>query len=371
MTTRWPPATPSGCSADGRARPRRRGREVEGRGRRGDRRVRLEPGAGHRPSARRGRAEEGRAAREGGREGRRPLLCRHVQARPPGWVAEQFELLGAQADRDACRTLVSIVGDDLDELASEIAEARRLGRRGSRSARRTSRASSAARPETPAFALTDAWGRRDLVALLEATESLLERGDARRALSPSSRDTSRASARAARSTTRACRPREAAGRLKMHPFAAEKAFVHARNYSDDELRAATVRLAEIDVALKGGSRLAGELELERALVEITRPSGGAVAAARLGGRRARRRAAPPGPSCGRPCCGGTPLRRRAVDPADELAVLGVDLRRVAVVHRALRRRWSVLTVERKRRFSSRCRAATGRASPVALIFGIA
>jgi hypothetical protein len=31
-----------------------------------------------------------------------------------------------------------------------------------------------------------------------------------------------------------------------------------------------VRLAEVDLALKGGSRLAGELEFERALVDVTR-----------------------------------------------------------------------------------------------------
>ena len=66
------------------------------------------------------------------------------------------------------------------------------------------------------------------------------------------------------------RPRDAAGRLKMHPFAAEKAFAHAASYSVEELRAATVRLAALDAALKGRSRLSGELELERALVDVTR-----------------------------------------------------------------------------------------------------
>ena len=39
-----------------------------------------------------------------------------------GWVGEQFALLGAQADRDACRTLVSLVGDDVQALASEVAK---------------------------------------------------------------------------------------------------------------------------------------------------------------------------------------------------------------------------------------------------------
>ena len=64
--------------------------------------------------------------------------------------------------------------------------------------------------------------------------------------------------------------REAASRLKVHPFAAEKAFAHAANYAPDELADAVVRLAELDLALKGGSRLAGELEFERALVDVTR-----------------------------------------------------------------------------------------------------
>jgi hypothetical protein len=49
-----------------------------------------------------------------------------------------------------------------------------------------------------------------------------------------------------------------------------KALAHAENYSRDELDEAVVRLAELDAALKGATRLAGELELERALIDITR-----------------------------------------------------------------------------------------------------
>jgi len=36
----------------------------------------------------------------------------------------------------------------------------------------------------------------------------------------------------------------------------------------------TVRLARLDHALKGGSHLSPELELERALIEITAPANG-------------------------------------------------------------------------------------------------
>jgi hypothetical protein len=41
-----------------------------------------------------------------------------------------------------------------------------------------------------------------------------------------------------------------------------------------------VRLAELDLALKGDSRLAPDLELQRALLDLTAERAGAAAAAR-------------------------------------------------------------------------------------------
>jgi hypothetical protein len=49
-----------------------------------------------------------------------------------------------------------------------------------------------------------------------------------------------------------------------------KALGHADNYTRDELDEAVIRLAALDAALKGDSRLSGELELERAIVELVR-----------------------------------------------------------------------------------------------------
>ena len=69
------------------------------------------------------------------------------------------------------------------------------------------------------------------------------------------------------------RPRTPRRASKRHPFYVQKLFAQARNFTPEELRDATVRLAELDHALKGGSRLSGELELERALVEIAAPPG--------------------------------------------------------------------------------------------------
>ena len=67
------------------------------------------------------------------------------------------------------------------------------------------------------------------------------------------------------------RPRDAAASLKMHPFVAEKAFAQAANFSAEELAQAIVRLSELDAASKGGSKLPADVELERALVDLTRP----------------------------------------------------------------------------------------------------
>ncbi|MGH2934852.1 MAG: DNA polymerase III subunit delta, partial [Gaiellaceae bacterium] len=131
------------------------------------------------------------------------------------------------------------------------------------------------RAETPIFSLTDAWGRRDVGAVLGTTEALLERthrtrsGELLRIVASLVGHVSRVR-RAQRLAEEGVRARDAAGRLKMHPFAAEKAFGQAANFSAEELDAAIVRLAELDAAAKGGSRMPAELSLDRALVDVTR-----------------------------------------------------------------------------------------------------
>ena len=50
----------------------------------------------------------------------------------------------------------------------------------------------------------------------------------------------------------------------------QKAYDQAARIGVDDVRDALVRLADADHALKGGSRLAGDLELERALVDVTK-----------------------------------------------------------------------------------------------------
>ena len=193
----------------------------------------------------------------------------------PEWAGEQFARLGAAADRDACRALVEAVGDDVGDLASEIQKLATWAN-GEQITRTVVEQLAVGRAETPIFAVTDAWGRRDVAATLRATESLLERshrprsGELIRLVASLVGHVGRVR-RIARLVDEGVQPSEIASRLKVHPFVAEKAAKQAGNFSGEELARATVRLAELDAGAKGGSRLSPELQLERTLVEITRP----------------------------------------------------------------------------------------------------
>ena len=194
----------------------------------------------------------------------------------PEWVAEQFARLGASADRDACRALVEAVGDDVGDLSSEIQKLATWAN-GEPIARGTVEELAVGRAETPIFAVTDSWGRRDVAATLRATESLLDRthrprsGELIRIVASLVGHVGRVR-KAAQLVDEGVRSSEIASRLKIHPFVAEKAAKQAANFSSEELAEATVRLAELDAGAKGGSRLPPELQLERTLVEITRSS---------------------------------------------------------------------------------------------------
>ena len=175
----------------------------------------------------------------------------------PKWVGEQFARHGVRVGPDASRALIELVGDNPYELAGEI-DKLALWAGTDEVGEDEVELLVAARADVPPWALTDAWGRREVAGVLSACESILERS-ARSARSPCSSagwsHTSAASRRVSVWTPKESRAREAAPQLKMHPFAAEKAFGQARNFSADELREAIVRLSDLDLAVKGGSRL--------------------------------------------------------------------------------------------------------------------
>jgi DNA polymerase-3 subunit delta len=194
------------------------------------------------------------------------------------WAGDQFKLHGTTAEPEACRALIELVGDDVYELASEIDKLSTWAA-GDRIAAADVERLVAARAGTTNFALTDAWGARDVIGVLHASEGLLERtGDPRSKTIPrvvGILTTHVARIRSAQALeAQGIAAKDAAVTLKQHPYYVGKLYQQGRNYSSEELRQVTVRLAQLDHALKGGSRLAADLELERALIEITEPRTG-------------------------------------------------------------------------------------------------
>jgi DNA polymerase-3 subunit delta len=203
------------------------------------------------------------------------LFYEVARSKLPAWVAQRFADLGVTADRDACRLLVELVGENVLELDTEI---QKLATWAAEETVNTAavEALAAGRAEASIFGLTDAWGARDAGGALAAAAATLERAAGAR-----SGDITRITAQLATHVKRVRRskalaaagatPRQVASELKRNPYYVEKLLAQAGNYSAGELDDALVRLAELDQALKGGSRLPPELELDRALVETTRP----------------------------------------------------------------------------------------------------
>lgn len=210
-----------------------------------------------------------------------PTRGRSRKADLPKWIEQQFHEHGVQIDDDAARALVDLVGEDAQELATEVDKLTTWAA-GARIGERDIAELVPARAEVPPFDLTDAWGRRDVADVLAAGERIVERsGDAPRdvLLRIAGLLTNHVS------RVRECQQLDADGvppsagaeRLRRNRFYVQKLYEQARNFSPEELGDAIVRLAQLDYALKGGSKLPGELEFARALVDITRGSGSVVA----------------------------------------------------------------------------------------------
>jgi len=191
-----------------------------------------------------------------------------------GWIVEQFAKRGVRAEPEACALLLQLVGEDLHALAQEVDKLSTWAA-GEPIGEREVEILCAASAEVPIFALTDAWAARDTARALEASETLFERESKQR------RDTAARLAGALAShlsrlhsvkrlAGEGVRSKDGAAKLKMNPFYVQKLYGQADAFSEEELRDATVRFAELDGALKGKSKLAPDLETQRALVDLTR-----------------------------------------------------------------------------------------------------
>jgi DNA polymerase-3 subunit delta len=194
------------------------------------------------------------------------------------WVAKQFAERGVRAEPDAAGALVTLVGEDLRALKVEIDKIATWAG-GEPIGEREVTALVAANADVPGYELTEAWAARNVARVLELSETLFEHEPRpRRDVAPRLAGTRGSHLSRLRSVKRLAAEgvssKEAAARLKLNPFYASKLYRQAERFSEQELEDAVVRLAELDGALKGQSRLQPDLELQRTLVALTRPSGG-------------------------------------------------------------------------------------------------
>jgi DNA polymerase III subunit delta len=190
------------------------------------------------------------------------------------WVADQFGQRGARAEPEACVALVQLVGEDLHALTLEVDKLATWAG-GEPIGEREVHALAAPLHEEPLYVLTDAVGTRDGALALAVSETIFERDDRpRRDVSPRMAGAIGGHlgrlAELKRMAARGIGSKEAAAELSMHPFRAQKLSEQADGYSAEELENATVRLAALDGALKGQSKLAPDLEVQRAIADVVR-----------------------------------------------------------------------------------------------------
>jgi DNA polymerase III subunit delta len=212
------------------------------------------------------------------------VLAWEVKGKAPGWVAEEFRQKGVRAEADAVAALVQLVGDDLVALRVEVDKLATWAA-GEPIGEREVVALVAPNADLPTYELTEAWSAHDPARALEVSETLFEREPkARRDVAPRLSGALGGHAGHLRSLKRLAaegvKPKEAAERLRLHPFRAQKLAGQAEGFSDEDLDDAVVRLAKLDGALKGQSRLAPDLELQRTLVDLMRRTGVALASGR-------------------------------------------------------------------------------------------
>ena len=191
---------------------------------------------------------------------------------------------GVRAEPDAVAALIQLVGEDLRMLKSEVdkiatwAGEEPVGER-------EVEALVAPSVEVPIYELTEAWSVRDTARVLALSRDVLRArtpaprrgGEARRVRWSGHLGRLRALKQLA---SEGVKPKEAAERLKLHPFRARKLYGQADGFSDEELDDAVLRLAALDGALKGQSKLTPDLEVQRTLVALSRRPAASAGAAR-------------------------------------------------------------------------------------------
>ncbi|MCZ7588160.1 MAG: DNA polymerase III subunit delta [Gaiella sp.] len=191
-----------------------------------------------------------------------------------GWIVKSFQERGVKVGGDTCKALLDLVGEDKLVLAREIDKLATWAGGEPLGVEETQRLATPSAEAHP-WDLTDALGRRDAAAALAVVESTYAR-------SPRTRTSEAAAfgARVGQHLSRLTRMKtmlesgmsveDAGAKLGLKPYPARQLAKQAEAFSLDELRGGVVRFARLDHALKGGSKLAPDLELQLAVADVAR-----------------------------------------------------------------------------------------------------
>jgi|1186.fasta_scaffold02124_2 DNA polymerase-3 subunit delta len=184
------------------------------------------------------------------------------------WVAKRFSEWGVKPAASVAKRIVERVGEDTGDLALEV-EKVALHAHPDPPTMEDVDLLVISQPDVKPWDVTDAWGRRDAAAVIELATADIERPeDVHRTIGQITAHVRRVR-QAAVMLEAGHGQAEVQKALNLKSFPAKKLCEQSRGFSEPELAAAIVRLAQLDLAVKGSSRLDARFELELALAEIS------------------------------------------------------------------------------------------------------
>jgi DNA polymerase III subunit delta len=184
------------------------------------------------------------------------------------WVVRRFADARTPCPPAVARRLVELVGEDVGDLALETDKLIAYCGGEPPQVEDVERLVIASIDIKP-WDITDAWGRRDAAAVVGlATADVERREDVGRVIAQLAAHVRRVH-RAAVMLEGGAVQADIARELGLKPYPAQKLVGQAGRFTPAELGRAVVRLAALDLAVKGGSRVDPRFELELALADIT------------------------------------------------------------------------------------------------------
>jgi DNA polymerase III subunit delta len=184
------------------------------------------------------------------------------------WVVRRFADARTPCPPAVARRLVDLVGEDVGDLALETDKLIAYCGGEPPQVEDVERLVIASIDIKP-WDITDAWGRRDAAAVVGLAPADVERReDVGRLIAQLAAHVRRVH-RAAVMLEGGAVQADIARELGLKPYPAQKLVGQAGRFTPAELGRAVVRLAALDLAVKGGSRVDPRFEIELALADIT------------------------------------------------------------------------------------------------------